>query len=472
MNTLNLHLKPLKAKPLSIPWLEKQIRKQEQITSHLSGVGSLDTPDQIAELRARVRKGFKAGGSFADITAVPRRKSRLLSLYLMDLGSEDERSLLPPFDKIVFNSILGDWSQDLKKYTRLQATLLYFTHYNEERIPALNLLGGRLQNSWMIESEDRVFDSASRAYRNHAHLLFDADAPSKVARQWQPGESVDQLADRFGLPSEGEFRERLLEEVILERVRSASEDTTGNELDGLVASSKSRRFSSGYPLGAEAVRILIDRSISECQGRVPTGWREQIVTYSCDPRILNTTEQSRWWGWASRTQRETALKALTELTLREFINLLRESLGGTEAGEPFEKRADMLLQIFELGKVIDARLAVHEDIYRTLSTKTRQVLRPLQTSGGPHHTSFICLRCEDDVYLIEGTHSFALRGFLGEDHFPAPRVWDSAPGAYFHDSKFRTQELYCDLFQRHHTGDWLWDFNQQLHSRGIPWNGL
>jgi hypothetical protein len=303
-------------------------------------------------------------------------------------------------------------------------------------------------------------------------MLFGVDAPRKVAGEWRSGESVDQLADRFGIPPDGEFRERLLEEVILKRVLSASREEIGKQLDGMVTGSKERQLRSGYPLGAEAVRILIDRSISEFQGRVPDGWREQIVTYSCDPRIPNLAEQSKWWGWASRMQKETALKALTELTLRQFIALLKASLGGTEAGEPFERRAEMLLQIFEMGKVIDARLVVHENTYQTLSPKIRQVLRPLQTSGGPQHTSFICLKCEDNVYLIEGTHNFALRGFLGEENFPIPRIWTDRSGFYYHDSNIRVQEHTCHFFQRHHTGDWRWDFDRQLQRRNISWQGL
>lgn len=472
MINLDLHLEPLQALRLSSPMLEQKIRKLEKITSHLNGVGALDTPDQIAAVREKVRQGCESREAFADYTAFPRREARLLSLYHMDLSTKGDRVLLPPFDQGVVTSILGDWSRELKKHIRRQATLLYFTHFGEARIPAVNLLAKRLQDSWKSESEDRVLDNASKTYRTHADILFSADAPSKVAGEWYPGESVDQLADRFGVPPGGEFRERLLEEVILERVRSASADKTGKDLDGLVADARERRLSVGYPLGAEAVRILIDRSIAEFQGKVPAGWREQLVIYACDPRIPNPAEQSRWWGWASRLQRETALRALTELTLRQFIDLLRDSLGGTYAGEPFEKRADMLLKIFKLGKVIDARLAVHEDTFRTLSPKTRQVLRPLQTSGGPQHTSFICLKCENDVYLIEGTHSFALRGFLGEENFPIPRIWSNASGTYFHDSKFRVHEHTCDFYQRHHTGDWLWDFNHQLRQSNIPWHGL
>jgi hypothetical protein len=204
---------------------------------------------------------------------------------------------------------------------------------------------------------------------------------------------------------------------------------------------------------------------------VPNAWKQQIVTYACDPRIPSQTEQVRWWGWATTKQRNIALRALTELTLRKFIALLRVSLEGTAAEGQFEKRADMLIHIFELGKVIDARLLVHENVFHTLPSQTRQVLKPFKTSGGQQHTSFICLKCSNDLYLIEGTHSFALRGFVGENRFPIPTLWQSAPGAHFHDSRCRVPEHTCDIFQRH-TGDWVWNFNYKLRQRRIEWRGL
>lgn len=471
MNPLELHLEPLKAQPLSMPLLEKEIRKLERITSHLSKVGSLDTPDQIAELRNKVRTGFNSGESLYACTLVPRRDSRLLTLYLLDLGADDDRKALPPFDKDLFNLILGDWDRDLKNNIRRQATLLYFTHFGIEKIPALNLLAGRLQNSWGMEFEDRLFDSASRAYRTHADILFDADAPSKVAGEWLPGESIDQLSERFGIPTDGEFRERLFEEVILERVRGASEDETGTELDSLVASSKERRFKSGYPLGAEAVRILIDRSVDEFQGIVPAGWREQIVTYSCDPRIPNASEQIKWWGWASSGEKDVAIRALSELTLEEFIKLLERSLIGTEKAHQFPERKRVLLMLFELGKVIEARLVVHQELYQAMGPRIRDVLRPSRTRGGRRQTSFICLRCTDDVFLIEGTHDFALRGFVGPNSFPITAFWSTAPKLY-DDNQLRTKRDICDIYQIHHQGDWAWDLNQQLRPYQGDLNGL
>lgn len=299
MSPLDLSLRPLRVAPLSEPFLRGKIRELDRITAHLTETGSLDTPDQIADLRDKLREGFRNGERFAKCTAVPRRRSRLLTLYLMDLSSDEDRGLLPPFDKQILNSVLGGLEESLKKDPRRQATLLYFTHYGEKRIPSLNFMARRLRASWQGEGKDRFGDGTSEIFRDHAAILFAKEAPSKVAAEWQPGESVDQLADRFGIPPGGEFRERLLEELVLTRLRMVSDEEIGEELDDLVISAKNRLLTSGYPLGAEAVRTLIDRSITEFQGKVPGGWCEQIVTYSCDPRIPNAGEQTKWWGWAS-----------------------------------------------------------------------------------------------------------------------------------------------------------------------------
>lgn len=471
MNPLNLNLKSLAGAKLSVAQLEKRIKVLDRITSHLGGQGSLESRDQIDELREKVRAGYQAGKIFREYTAVPRRESRLLSLYLMDLGDVHSRGLLPPFDEGTAISILGDRGENLKKHIRRQATQLYFLHHGDERIEALRFVADRLRFSWRREAIERLFDNASKAYQKHADLLFSVDAPRMIAKQKHEGEAADELASRFGIPIESEFHERLIEEVILERVRTTKPNEIGAELDTLVVESKERRMGAGYPLGAEVLRILIKRSIADFNEKVPAEWKEKIAIYACDPRLPDPAEQARWWGWAGQREKNVALRALTELTLRQFIELLRQSLGGTAAGEPFEKRAKMLLRIFELGKVIDARLAVHEDTYRSLPPKLINSLRPLQTGGGPQHTSFICLHCVNDIYLIEGTHSFALRGFLGADSFPVSDLWSASPGDHFDDGCFRVSESECDIFQRH-IGDWLWYFNSQLRQHHIEWHGL
>jgi hypothetical protein len=470
MKALNLELQPLKGLKLSLPQLDKKIKKLHTITRHLSEHGTLDARDQFAELRESLKQCRKVEGNFVEFTKFRRRESRLLSLYVMDLGAKTSRDLLPVFDEDVGISILGNGL--LKKHRRTQATQLFFTHYGIDRIPAIDWLARRLKDSWSVKDDRPLFDAQSKIYQHHAKLLFVPGAPAEVAKRYKAGESFEQFAANYGIPLNGEFRERLLEEVILERVRKAPSEGTGEELDRLVQENKERRVRSGNPLGAEAVRILVDRSISAHEGKLPDAWKEKIVAYSCDPRVPNPLDQSLWWSWANRTQKDVAMRALTELTLRQFISLLEESLRGTTAQDQFQKRADMLLRIFEMGKVIDARLVLNENTYRSLPVKFRQTLMPYQTSGSQQHTSFVALKCTNDVFLIEGTHSFALRGFVGADRFPVPKLWSSKTGTRFHDRNFRVDSSSCDIHQVHHVGDWLGDFKNKLRQHHIEWRGL
>lgn len=474
MSRFDLQLKAIRKSNLKVEFLEKPIQDLDRLTSHLEGVGSIDTPDQVAALREKVWKGFSSGSPFSEYTAITRRESLLLSLYLMDLSGKAERKSLPPFDEEVAESILHQVTTVSKRHLRRQATLLYFMHFGEERLPALKYLAQQLQTAWENEDSTRISDRASRIYCNNAKILFRRDAPSFIARERNSGETVEALGERFGISRDGEFQERLYEQVILNELRRSSSEGLKSELAESIFEAKNRRLAGGNLLGASAVRIIVERSISEFSGKVPRAWIEHLVTFACDPRLPkspSSAEFQNWWGWASQAQKNIAIAALTKLTLTEFIKLLKESLGGTGAGEPFRKRADMLLKIFELGKVIDARLVVNDDIYRKLDDKTRRALLPFRTSGGPQHTSFICLKCVKDIYLVEGTHSFALRGYFGDSRFPIRNFWEARSGSYFHDSKFRTSEHVTDIYQRHHNGDWLWDFNNQLRPYD-EWQGL
>ena len=371
MNLPSLHLRSLSGPKLDEKALRLSVQRLSKVTAHLDESGTLPDDDLVAELRMRVRDGYARGESFDVYTSVSRRESRILSLYLMDLASQADRIQLPPFDKAVAISVLGHRSQKLKKHIRRQATQLFFTHFDEELLPCLEWIASRLQASWRIEEMHQVFDFVSRAFREHAGLLFNVEAPTAVAERWDQRESVDQLADRFGIPQGGKFRERLMGEVILRRLTLASHGAIPADLDDLVTKSKERPLSGG-PLGSEAVKILINRSTRECNGQVPAGWREQLVTYSCDPRVPNAAEQAKWWGWATPGEKDIAIRALSELTLQEFIKLLERSLRGTEKAHQFPERKRVLLKLFELGKVTEARLVVHQGLYNAMGSRTRE----------------------------------------------------------------------------------------------------
>jgi hypothetical protein len=358
----------------------------------------------------------------------------------------------------------------MKRHIRRQATLLYFAHFGEERLPCLGWLADRLRESWSGTDDQDLPDPASCSFRDHATTLFDKAAPARLAKHCQPGESADHLADRFHLPEQGLFRERLVEEVILSRLRSTSPDQSDPDLYQVVMEEKERRLRP-LRLGAEAVRILIHRSIKEHDGWVPEPWRENLVTFACDPRLPNAAEQEKWWDcWATRAEKDVAIRALSALTIEKFLELLADSLWDNPYSYQFEERRDFLLNLFKLGKILEARLVAHERIYHNMDPATRRVVMPSRATRNSQKTSFICLRCTDSVFLVEGTHNFGLRGFVGKDSFPVPRFWSSGPGVYTAD-RFRVSPRRCSIYQAHH-GDWVSGFRWQLRKRHIEWQGI
>ena len=302
-------------------------------------------------------------------------------------------------------------------------------------------------------------------------MVFHRDAPAKVAACWDGTWTVDQLADQLCINENGLFRQRLWEAIILHRLKTAPREAINEDLDNQITEAKDRVLVSGRRLGAEAIRILVERSKTEFQSKLPREWSEQIVTFACDPRITNAAEMAKWWGWATTKDKDIAIQALSELTLEQFIKLLKQSLVGTPNAHQFAKREKFLLKLFKLGKVIEARLVVHQALYRGMDAKTRKVLRPSRTSGGRQQTSFICLRCIDDVFLIEGTHNFGLRGFIGKDSFPVNSFWISRPRLY-DDGQLRASPSDCDIYQVHHNGQWEGGFKSQLRKKHIEWRGL
>lgn len=466
-----LHLQRLRPLQLDSGSLNARIDELREVTGDWQSGGDVGTSGPVDELRQRVRRGVTKGEKFEIYTAVKRREALLLSLYLNDLGSPESAEKLPPFDNRVAESVLGAVPSNVRKHIRRLATQLYFTHYNEERIPALTYLTDFLRVSWGSAEFDPALDRAAREWHENADKIFHRDAPEKVAECWDGTWTVDQLADQLFIHQDGLFRDRLWEAIALRRLHNAPRGAFDPELDRLVTDAKERPLSNGHRLGAEAVKILVTRARTEFGSRLPPEWGEQVVTFACDPRITNNTEKARWWGWATSTEKDIAIQALSALTLQQFIELLERSLRGTTTAHQFPERKRVLLKLFELGFITEARLVVHRALYREMDAKTRSVLMPSRTSGGNQQTSFICLRCSNDVFLIEGTHNFGLRGFIGRDSFPIRSFWEAGPKLY-DDKQLRVPIGTCDIYQVHHQGNWAWDFNNQLRHRGIEWRGF
>lgn len=462
MNGDLFKLRLLRPLQLSDTLLEKPIARLRALTAALPDGAESVAPDLLEDLRQRMRLAMRSGQTFEQATDVKRRESLLISLYTLDLGATGSSDWLWPLNDENARSFLGDSAAQWHPARRRAVTQLFFTQFY--KVVPLKLLASMLQEAWK-EARDGVFDEAALAWARHAKMLFAEDGPKRLAKEWLPGESVDELADRYYIHEIGRFRESLLQEVLLgrlRRLRFGSEDTA---LFTALEAGKHSPAGEGRLLGSVAVEIMVGVAISKRVQSWSKTWSQALVTLSCDPRLPNAAERQRWWGWATAQQRDVAVKALTALTIEEFIKLLDGSLPDSKTKDQFKRRRDFLLALFKHGYVTEARLVMHEDAYEKIDRSTRASLMPSRVSGGAQPTSMICLRCADHLFLIEGTHSFGLRGFVGEARFPIRGFWNAGPGRY-RDSRLRVSETTCDIYQRHHVGDWVGDF---FRKRAIPW---
>ena len=475
MNADLFYLRPIRAPRLESAALEQSISRLEKMTHGWENGGTASTAGLLDEFRKQFREGRQKGLPFEEYTRSKRREWALLSLYLNDLGAEESRKWLPALDKNLITTVLGEDPSRIKKHIRRLLTQLYFTHYSPERLPCLDYLCQTLELAWSSASREKL-DPISKVWAKHAQILFSLDASDKVAERWMPGMSVHELAKTFHIHENGEFHKELMKSLILNRLRKIPIGANDSELNNLVIASKERKVNSGGCLGAAAVKILINRSQKENSSRVPADWKENLVTFACDPRIPNTAMQAQWWSWATSTEKDVAIRAIGELNMLQFIRMLEESLKGSKLEHQFPARKRMLLRLYELGKIQDVRLVVTRRLYDAMDPKTRGLLFLNWVTGASRgkdkaNTSFICMRCVDNVYLIEATGSFGLRGFIGSNSFPIANFWSSQPKGY-HDHDLRINQYSCPIYQIHHTGNWLNDFVYQLRKFNIEWRGL
>ena len=424
--------------------------------------------DQIERLIERLRSAREQGQGWEEATDVPRREWALLRVYTLHLGNQDASKWLAPFDDPIAESVLGTQSAAWHSSRRREATQFFFTHFGLEEFKSLPMVATMLRDAWN-SAGSKLINPAEKCWAENATLLFSTVAPDAIAGEWRPGESVAELGDRFHIHEDGRFRDCLSEALILRRLNEIPLFADEPLLFDLCQRDKEKQFQGGRRLGSRAVEVIVRRVIKEANGNWEETWSQKLVPLACDPRTLAPAEQQRWWGWATNHERETAIRGLTGLNIQEFIRLLEASLRGTGSSHQFPRRRDFLLHLFGKKVIQEARLVVHNDIYYELDIFTRDSLQPSRSSGGGQKTSFICLKCSSEVYLIEGTHNFGLRGFVGSDHFPISNFWRAIP-QFYEDNQLRVRPDLCDLYQIHHQGDWQGDFLWKLRSNyHIEW---
>jgi hypothetical protein len=412
--------------------------------------------DLVRKLKLRSR----SWKTFEQLTDVVGRQRLLLSIYITYLGTPNS-GWLPPFDQRVAASLLGESGMSWRVGRRLQVTRLFFTHF--DKIEAIQILCRRLREAYSSQNSKKPNNSNMMIWMESSSFLFSEFGPKNIADQAETSETLPNLMKRFAIPREGNFAGKLRQVYLLNKldeVPFGGVNSAFSEIEDL----KEELASDNLHMGAAALQKLVTRVKEENNGKWAGNWNKWIKSFGCDPRYgRRNAEGIKWWGWATDSELRIAMRGITELNLQFFINFLKNSLEGTPKESQFEGRARFLMDIFESGKIDSARLALNKSDYITLDPKYRDPQSVAILKSTPDKTSMICLRCVDNIFIIEGTYSFGLRVF--QRVFPIKNFWEE-PGDFYMDSSLRVSPRHCPVFIRHDQGgNWVRKFFEELRSK-------
>jgi hypothetical protein len=420
------------------------------------------------ELIRRLQHRATTGESFEQASDVVGRERLLLSLYLEYLGRADA-TWLPAFDNKRAIDLLGNSGADWHPGRQRQVTLLFFTHF--DKLTALQLLCVLLNRAYASNELGGYGDVRVQRWREQRKTIFDLAGPEKIARQTTGAETLPEVMERFGVPNNGRFAEKLRQVFLLHGIKVAPlgrETSVFAEVEKL----KNERASGNLLMGAAALKIMVQRVAAEGGRKWSDDWSRWIIRFGCDPRYGRASaENAKWWGWATDAEIHLAQQGITGLTLRFFINFLRNSLSGTGKEEQFALRSRFLLALFDAGKIRNARLVLNRSAIQQLAPKYRDPGTVALLLGTTDQTSMVCLNCADDIFIIEGTHTFGLRMF--HRIFPIDGFWDH-PRKTYQDRHLRISPADCPVFLRHsHSGNWVNKFFYELRTKfHIEWDDV
>jgi hypothetical protein len=423
-----------------------------------AGAGSLFFENRKENLRNRLKEAVNPKRELEKIKATEVGWQRLLlSLYIESNGQD----WLPAFDHEIASDVLGSDGAEWTASRRRQAVNLFFERFNT--IPALSLSYLATQLRSAFENRSAAYGGNEVAWKRCRKEMFQTDGHWRVAQAAKKSETLQQLMERHAVPTKGVFSVELRQVFLLETLQRC---TLGDEPDVLHEIEKDREkpAQDARPLGAAALRIMVSRVDEEGSRQWPEKWRKWLVRLGCDPRMgRHTAEGAKWWGWATSSQWNLAVQGIIGLSLKIFFDFL----DGTVSVHQWEERRQFLETCFDAGKILDARLVLNARCMQRLPAQMRDRWNTASLSSTTEDTCIIALRCTDDVYLLEGTHSYALRAF--HRMFPVKGFWERDRQQYA-DSELRISPRACPVFVRH-SGDWVWNLLYELRSKfHVEWS--
>lgn len=468
---LDLRLRDLRPPRLSPSVLANGERRLREITTrNLAKLTGEWEPVQFKNRKEALKRRLMRLGksvSLQQATAdVAGRERLLLSLYLEYAGRSDA-SWLPPFDDEVVTFLLGYDGGRWHAGRRRQATLLFFTHF--DRLPGLERLSALLSQAYQ---KPALCDSPPVAFwHQKGAIIFNVKGPQRIVASARGAETLTQLCARFGIPEEGRFAARLKEIYLLNRLEPV-EVGKGGEILLQLEALRDSHYEGGVPLGAAALRVMV-RRVLKSGGEWRGDWPEWILRLGCDPELPSSSpEFAKWWGsWQpTRAELDCARRAINRKTLEYFIDFLESSLVGTPGGRQFESRSEFLLWLDDTRKIRRFKLILHSHAFNKLPRAYHQMHRVAYMSGASPGTSVIVMECVDDVWIVEGTHSFAVRVF--HKNFPLSELFEVDETSYDYEwfTKDEMHRELCPGIWKRHDAGWETDLLTMMKRKfGVDW---
>jgi hypothetical protein len=421
-----------------------------------TGSGSHVFENRKEKLRKRLQGAVSPKKELEKIQATEVGWQRLLlGLYIESNGQD----WLPAFDDDIASCLLGSDGDAWTTSRRRQAANLFFERF--DTLPALAFLAKRLSSSF--DNSSMVYGASEAAWKKSKTEIFQTDGHYRISQAAKKSETLQDLMARHAVPTKGVFSVKLRQVFLLETLQNC---TLGDEPDVLNEIEKDREKPAvdALPLGAAALRILVSRVEGEGRRKWPKEWRKWLVRLGCDPRMgRHTAEGAKWWGWATTSQWNLAVQGIIGLSLKIFFDFLN----GTVSVHQWEERRQFLEACLDAGKIIDARLVLNARCMHRLPSKMRDKWNTANLSSTTEDTCIIALRCTNDVYMLEGTHSYALRAFHRK--FPVKGFWERSTQNYT-DAELRIHEHFCPVYVRH-LGNWVARYYSQLQSEfHVEWS--
>jgi hypothetical protein len=359
----------------------------------------------------------------------------------------------------------------LSRLATIQAATLYAEHFDRLDDWAPGLFAAVRDLVWHAVQCQPTRQRADvvEALRANAPYFADKGAPSALARDlvaadadlyawfkrhhigWWLDLRLGRIArDHFYLAqiaaADAEQREHAFLEVVTQEVmaRQQTEDTDEHGL-----------YFGHYVLGALTAKTT--RRPSEA-------WLTATMSFAGDPRMRNTAQWQTWWAPIADESRQRSVRWLQGLDLRAFLKGVEnyaDRTGNDDMKRMLERRARLLLGLYEQDRIEDVRLVLGDEIRRYIESSTTIPVHEVArlSDSVKRGTAVIYVNC-GDFSLVEGSHSFQLHTYVGDDG--VPEIADRRRRSFTLDD---LRDLYPARHQRRHGID----SHEAVRHQGFAW---